>query len=145
MSAHSQYLPTCIPLPVEENELREVVDKAKDWAVMHGAAMRSKTNFNADTVQFAPFILVPSTFRRKDFDSVVEVQIVFNELVHKVAHDKEFLSHCLKDTIKVDDFTNKLFNIYTTVENEGGSAQVNLIVRILKFILRSSYFPNPNK
>lgn len=135
MGTNVQYLPTSVPLPIEENELLEVVDKAKDWAVMHGAAMRSKTNFNADTVQFAPFILVPSTFRRKDFNTVLEIQTVFNELVHKIAYDKEFLSNCLKETIKVDEFTKRLFDIYETIENEGGSAQVRIIICILIFVL----------
>lgn len=121
-----KYLPNCIPLPIEENELIELVDKAKDWAIMHGAAMRSKINFNPDTVQFAPFILLPSTFCRKDFEDVLDIQIVFNELMHKVAYDKEFLRDCLKDTIKVDEFTKNLFDIYETIEKEGGPSQVKI-------------------
>lgn len=29
-------LEPCIPLPLSKEELRETVDKAKDWALMHG-------------------------------------------------------------------------------------------------------------
>lgn len=40
-----------IPLPIHEVELLEVVSKAKDWALMHGAAMRFKNDFNPDSLQ----------------------------------------------------------------------------------------------
>lgn len=44
-------LDSCIPLPLDETVLAEVVAKAKDWAIMHGAAMRSKADFNPDALQ----------------------------------------------------------------------------------------------
>lgn len=44
-------LPTCIPFPIDAKRLDDVVSKAKDWAVMHGAGMRTKTSFNPDTMQ----------------------------------------------------------------------------------------------
>lgn len=44
-------LQSCIPLPLDEEVLREVAGKAKDWALMHGAAMRSKDNFSPDALQ----------------------------------------------------------------------------------------------
>jgi hypothetical protein len=49
----------------------------------------------------------------------VNLQIVLNELVHKIAHDSEFLRETLASTIQVDDFTGNLFKIYETVLNEG--------------------------
>lgn len=127
------HLPTVLPLPLPENELKEIVEKAKDWAIMHGAAMRSKTNFSEDTVQFAPFVLLPSAFPRKEFNKAVEIQTILNELVHRVAHDRHFLTACLKDTIQVDEFTGNLFKIYETVHDEGISQQVSL------GLLRSDY------
>lgn len=45
------HLDSCIPFPIEDETLNEVVSKAKDWAIMHGAAMRSKANFSEDSVQ----------------------------------------------------------------------------------------------
>lgn len=42
------YLPTTISLPLSENELREIIPKAKDWAMMHGASIRQKTNYSDD-------------------------------------------------------------------------------------------------
>lgn len=44
-------LDPCIPLPLDEALLKEVVGKAKDWAIMHGAAMRSRDRFSEDTLQ----------------------------------------------------------------------------------------------
>jgi glutathione synthase len=58
--------------------------------------MRSKLNFSKDSLQFAPFILLPSTFPREEFNKATEIQIILNELIHKIAHDYEFLSSSLK-------------------------------------------------
>ena len=46
-------------------------------------------------------------------------QTVLNELMHKVAHDREFLTKTLAQTIKVDDFTGRLFQIFEKVWDEG--------------------------
>lgn len=44
-------LDSCIPFPIDESTLVGVAQKAKDWALMHGAAMRSKANFSDDSLQ----------------------------------------------------------------------------------------------
>lgn len=49
-------LDSCIPLPLDEATLNDVVSKAKDWAIMHGAAMRSKDQFSEDTVMVSIFL-----------------------------------------------------------------------------------------
>lgn len=115
----SNEMPTAIPLPLSDEVLRELIPKAKDWALMHGAAMRSKTSFSADSLNFAPFVLTPSAVPRKEFQRAVDLQCVINKLVHAVAHNREFLVDCLKETIKVDEFTKNLFNIYNIVTEEG--------------------------
>ena len=30
------HLQPCIPVPLEEKKFKELVDKSKDWALMHG-------------------------------------------------------------------------------------------------------------
>lgn len=40
------------------------------------------------------------------------LQPILNELMHYVAHDTEFLRDTLKNTIKGDEFTARLFKIY---------------------------------
>ena len=41
-----------------------------------------------------------------------------------MAHDYNFLKEALKNTIKVDDFTGRLWNVYETICKEGGPSQV---------------------
>ncbi|CAB3365664.1 Hypothetical predicted protein [Cloeon dipterum] len=116
----------CLQLPLDNKLLENVIEKAKDWALMHGACMRSRTNLNKDVLQFAPFVLLPSTFPRREFKKAVEIQPILNELVHKVAHDYEFLSSSLKSTNTVDHFTRRLFEIYETVRKDGITQPVSL-------------------
>ncbi|XP_017780713.1 PREDICTED: glutathione synthetase-like isoform X1 [Nicrophorus vespilloides] len=119
-------LPSAIPLPIPRDQLKDIVEKAKDWALMHGAAMRPKNNYNPDTLSFAPFILTPSAFPRKEFERAVQIQTTLNELMHKVAHNRQFLTHCLKDTVQADEFTGNLFKIYETVHDEGITQPISL-------------------
>lgn len=44
-------LPSCIKLPLDPEELDEVISKAKDFALMRGICMRSKANYNPDSLQ----------------------------------------------------------------------------------------------
>lgn len=44
-------LPSSVPFPIADEQLRDIVVKAKDWALMHGAGMRPKNAFNPDTMQ----------------------------------------------------------------------------------------------
>lgn len=48
---NTKILPACIPLPLDADQLDEIVSKAKDYALMHGICMRSKVNFNPDVLQ----------------------------------------------------------------------------------------------
>ncbi|XP_058064292.1 glutathione synthetase-like isoform X3 [Anopheles bellator] len=129
-------LESCVPLPLDDVLLTDVIEKAKDWAIMHGAAMRSKQNFNPDGVQFAPFILTPSSFPRVEFLKAVRLQPLLNELIHAVAHDSKFLLDTLKSTEQVDEFTRELISIYRKVLAEGITQTVTLA------LLRSDYLPN---
>lgn len=80
--------------------------------------------------QFAPFVLTPSLYPRKEFEKAVNLQTILNELIHNVAHDTEFLRETLAGTIQVDEFTSSLFKIYETVLSEGVTQ-----VRFLKYIV----------
>nr|XP_023012137.1 glutathione synthetase-like [Leptinotarsa decemlineata] len=134
--------PACVPLPLPDQQLKDLVRKTRDWAILHGASMRSRRNFSEDSIQFAPFNLFPSTFLKKDFQKVVDVQATFQELIHKVAHDGEFLRKCLKDTIQVDEFTGNLFKIYETVQKEGIVQPLNLGLFRCDYMLESGNAKN---
>lgn len=70
-------------------------------------------------MKFAPFVLVPSSFPRKEFEKAVALQPIINRLMHNVAHDEEFITTTLAETIKVDEFTANLFKIYRKVLAHG--------------------------
>nr|CAH7746478.1 unnamed protein product [Callosobruchus chinensis] len=126
MSKEPLFLPNAVALPLPDEVLEELVEKTKDWALMHGVAMRSKQNFNPDVLQFAPFCVFPSAIPRKEFNKVVELQLAFNELIHKIAHNEVFLTNCLRGVIEVDDFTANLFKIYQTICQEGAAQRIAL-------------------
>uniref|UniRef100_A0A1B6KYF4 Glutathione synthetase n=2 Tax=Graphocephala atropunctata TaxID=36148 RepID=A0A1B6KYF4_9HEMI len=130
-------LQPCLRLPLSEELLTEIIEKAKDWALMHGACMRSKTNFAIDSLSFAPFALLPSTFPRKEFERAVALQPIVNELMHKVAHDHEFLEESLRNTIKVDEFTGRLYKLYETVRKEGFGQRLSLGLIRTDFMLET--------
>ncbi|XP_019696426.1 glutathione synthetase [Harpegnathos saltator] len=119
-------LPIALDLP--RKELDELIDKAKDWALMNGLCFRSKSDFNRDLLQFAPYALMPSPFPREEFQNACDIQIILNTLVHRVAHDYDFLKETLQETVKVDDFTRNLFDIYETVHREGAAQKLSLAI-----------------
>ncbi|CAD0205362.1 unnamed protein product [Chrysodeixis includens] len=119
-------LTSCIPLPLEHKTLVNVIEKAKDWALMHGVGMRDKKHFNKDVIQIAPFVLLPSPFPRTEFDKAIELQPILNELMHKVAHDDCFLESTLQNALQVDEFTASLYDIWVKVRNEGVTQPVSL-------------------
>eukprot|EP00092_Neocalanus_flemingeri_P069969 GFUD01085832.1.p1 GENE.GFUD01085832.1~~GFUD01085832.1.p1 ORF type:complete len:481 (+),score=154.58 GFUD01085832.1:62-1504(+) len=125
----------CIPLPIPNEQLEDLVEKAKDYALMHGICMRQKDKFDRDALHFAPFVLFPTPFPRDEYRKSVELQTVLNELMHKVAHDYDFLKETLNHTIKVDEFTGRLWNIYETIMGEGGPTQ-----EVEVGLFRSDYF-----
>ncbi|XP_025153801.1 glutathione synthetase-like isoform X2 [Harpegnathos saltator] len=105
-------LESCVQFPLSRKELKETVDKARDWALMHGLSMRSKKNFNRDQVQILPFALLPTSFPRKSFETAKSVQTLLNELIHKVAYNKEFIAASLKRYILAElGYTEKARSI----------------------------------
>ena len=84
-----------------------------------GIGMRRKDPYDRDSLHFAPFLLFPSPFPEQEFANALRLQPVLNELMHKVAHDRDFLTKTLAKTIKVDEFTGRLFKIFETVWDEG--------------------------
>ncbi|XP_045505137.1 glutathione synthetase-like isoform X4 [Colias croceus] len=119
-------LASCIPLPIDNKILISVVEKAKDWALMHGVGMRDKKHFSKDSIQIAPFVLLPSPFPRTEFTKAIDLQPVLNELMHKVAHDDEFLEKTLQNALQVDDFTAKLYDVWLKVREEGIAQPISL-------------------
>ncbi|XP_047738761.1 glutathione synthetase isoform X2 [Hyalella azteca] len=115
-----------IPLPLSELLLQQLAADAKDFALLHGAGMRYKDSFSTDTLSMAPFFLLPTPFPRREFEKVYKLQPLINTLMHRVAHSHDFLQRSLANTIKVDDFTRRLWELYMTVREEGVAQPVSL-------------------
>jgi len=110
---------SAVPLPLEDDVVKELVKDARDFALLHGAGMRYKDSYCVNTLSMAPFFLFPTPFPKRDFEKVYQLQPLINKLMYKVANNHAFLDKCLKNTVKVDDFTRKLWELYTTVREEG--------------------------
>ncbi|KAL5017552.1 hypothetical protein ScPMuIL_007141 [Solemya velum] len=118
---------SCLTKNIKPSLLEDIIDRAKDWAWLHGIVMRTaELPGSSEVMNHAPFTLFPSIVPQQLFHSILSTQTDFNLLMHKVSHDHEFLCNCLKNVIEVDDFTRRLWGVYTTVRKEGFTQPVSL-------------------
>ncbi|XP_046544149.1 LOW QUALITY PROTEIN: glutathione synthetase-like [Haliotis rubra] len=113
---------------VDEKRLNEVLEKARAFALTKGICMQSEQRGQDGTMlaQHFPFTLFPSVVPRTCFQEAVDCMLDFNTLIHKVAHDHNFLEKALKNVLKVDEFTKGLWQIYTQVREEGYTQPLSL-------------------
>uniref|UniRef100_A0A671KJB3 Glutathione synthetase n=1 Tax=Sinocyclocheilus anshuiensis TaxID=1608454 RepID=A0A671KJB3_9TELE len=103
----------------DENLITYIEEIAKDTALLHGVLMRTKETPNSpEVVSYAPFTLFPTPVPTALFHQALAVQTHFNRLVDRVSQNPAFLEETLASTIKVDNFTARLFNIYKQVQQE---------------------------
>ena len=55
-----------------------------------------KLEISDDEVQLVPLMLLPTQFPKSEFEKAVNIQTSFNELMHKVAYDFNFLKKTLE-------------------------------------------------
>ncbi|XP_041702221.1 glutathione synthetase [Coregonus clupeaformis] len=112
---------------MDNDLIKDLVDVAKDSALLNGVLMRTKETPNSsEVVTYAPFTLFPSPVPKAIFHQALAVQTHYNRLVDKISQDSSFLEEALASTIKVDDFTGRLFNIYRHVLQEGRTQSIVL-------------------
>ncbi|KAF7993853.1 hypothetical protein HCN44_011122 [Aphidius gifuensis] len=111
---------------ISDEDLDEIVDKAKDYAIQHGVCMCFKNNYDRNKVQLSRFVLVPTSFPKLEFEKGIVIQKILNKLIHKVAYDHDFISKTTKSVIEADNFTAELFKIYQTVYQEGITQKYSL-------------------
>ncbi|XP_035691731.1 glutathione synthetase-like [Branchiostoma floridae] len=125
-----------VPLPLDPSTMDSLAVSAKDQAILNGLAyLTDPQNDSSDLVSFKPFVLLPSPVPRFLFDQARAVQKDFNLLVHRVSHDRAFLTRCLSSVIKVDNFTAGLFHIYEQVQKEGVAQPICLGVHRSDYLL----------
>ncbi|GAB1597395.1 glutathione synthetase-like [Argonauta hians] len=108
-----------------EIDFPKLEEKAIYWALSHGLLMKGKEVASTpSSLVHAPFTLFPSVILRSLLEEAKAVQQDFNLLIHKVAHDYNFLYESLKSVIEVDDFTKNLWEIYeATLKQEDEKRQ----------------------
>uniref|UniRef100_A0AAY4EDE5 Glutathione synthetase n=1 Tax=Denticeps clupeoides TaxID=299321 RepID=A0AAY4EDE5_9TELE len=107
--------------------LEDLAEVARDAALLHGLLMRTRDAPNSsEVVGHAPFALFPSPVPKSLFLQALAAQPLFNRLVDRISRDPEFLENVLASTIKVDDFTARLFSIYRHVLQEGPKQSIVL-------------------
>uniref|UniRef100_A0A023GMR6 Glutathione synthetase n=1 Tax=Amblyomma triste TaxID=251400 RepID=A0A023GMR6_AMBTT len=125
-------LDACHAALQDETVRNHVVQDAKEYAISNGLCMKSKSR-DQDSYTFLPFCLLPSPIPRAALEQVKSLQEDINLLIHRVAHDYEFLRDCLQSTIETDKFTASIFNIYEKVREAGFPQPLSL------GLLRSDY------
>ncbi|XP_042787084.1 glutathione synthetase isoform X3 [Panthera leo] len=104
----------------DEQQLEELARQAVDRALAEGVLLRTlQEPSSSDVVSYAPFTLFPSLVPSALLEQAYAVQMDFNMLVDAVSQNAAFLEQTLSSTIKRDNFTARLFNIYKQVLKEG--------------------------
>ncbi|KAJ2256345.1 Glutathione synthetase [Coemansia sp. RSA 455] len=97
-------------------QLRAYVDEAVDWEATHGLLLRAPKldgdDWLATALVPAPVALAPSPIPRSEFDKVVALQPVFNQLFDRVARDHDFLTSTLESLGSADEFTLRILAMY---------------------------------
>ncbi|XP_054638499.1 glutathione synthetase-like [Dunckerocampus dactyliophorus] len=107
--------------------INELVEVAKDAALVQGVLMRVKESPNSsELVTYAPFTLFPTPVPKDVFLQAKAVQTHYNTLVDKISQDPDFLQEALASTIVVDDFTARLFKVHQQILQEGRSQSIVL-------------------
>lgn len=130
---------SCIKLPLSEKVVEEIETKARDWAGVHGAVLRTSEADPIYRLEVIPFTLLPTPFPRKEFLKAKDIQKALNLLFHRVSYDPDFLTSTLKNTIAADDFTARLFKIYETVRQRGVLQKISLGILRCDYILDTSH------
>lgn len=121
---------------LSEERIADLIQKSKQWALLHGVAMRPQQNsVSASCVEYAPMTLFPSLIPVGVLAEAKALQQHFNLLMHRVANDHVFLEQSLQNVIKVDSFMQRLWEIYTTVRQEGNPQPASLTLIRNDFML----------
>ena len=77
-------------------------------------------------------------FPRAVYSNVFEIMPDFNELVHKVSLDSEFLNEHLQPAAKTDEFQRRLLDIYNSCCKEGiAQVCVRMCVYVCMYVRRA--------
>ncbi|KAJ2704296.1 Glutathione synthetase [Coemansia sp. IMI 203386] len=101
-------------------KLREYIDLVVDWEAAHGLVLRAPkleaTGEGSDWLRAslvpAPVALAPSPIPRTEFEKVVLLQPILNQLFDRISRDHEFLNDTLASLGTSDEFTWRIYQMY---------------------------------
>ncbi|KAI7904154.1 glutathione synthase [Cokeromyces recurvatus] len=118
-----------------------IVTEAIDWALSHGLVIRptkDQITNNTSFVMHAPFALYPSPFPLEEFEKAKSLQQTWNTLIHKMSRDDDLISETMETLSKLDEFMNRLYQIYLTVKKEGVAQTASLGIHRNDYLLHTS-------
>lgn len=128
------------PPVLSEVNRSHIVREAIDWALSQGLVVRlpldqalSVTNDAA--VTHAPFTLHPTPFPRKEYEKAVSLQVRWNMLIDNMSRDKKLIAETMETLSKLDDFMDKLYQIYLLIEKEGVTQSARLGIHRNDYLL----------
>ncbi|KAF7724278.1 hypothetical protein EC973_001179 [Apophysomyces ossiformis] len=130
------------PPSISSRELDDLRAVAIDWALAHGLVVRPTADkqihfANASAVNHAPFTLYPSPFPRTEFEKAKGLQQSWNALIHKMSQDDDLIAEAMETLSKVDDFMDKLYDIYLKVKKEGLAQPASLGIYRCDYLLHA--------
>ncbi|KAI9492816.1 glutathione synthase [Zychaea mexicana] len=129
--------------PSQSDADREaLLTDAIDWAQAHGLLVRPSQDKVADfanhsLVTHAPFTLYPTPFPRAEFEKAKGLQQPWNTLIHKLSEDDALISEVMESLSEVDDFMQKLYDIYLKVKEEGVAQKASLGIHRCDYLLHA--------
>ncbi|KAF9110298.1 hypothetical protein BGX27_006556 [Mortierella sp. AM989] len=120
-----------------EDQLQTLKDSALDFALSHGLVVRPpvSTNDTAGGVINAPVSLFPTPFPVNAFNDAVNIQPLFNQLVHDISQDDAFLKEIMESLSTVDEFVKRLYDLYLIVKKEGIAQPASLGIHRSDYII----------
>lgn len=118
---------------ISADRIKEMEGLASAWAGANGLQVLRPTG-----IEVAPVSLRPMPFPRSVYSSVFEMMPDFNELVHKVSLDSEFLNEHLQPAAKTDEFQRRLLDIYNSCNKEGIAQPITLGIHRSDYMLHDA-------
>ncbi|TPX34917.1 glutathione synthase [Synchytrium microbalum] len=133
------------PIDATSPLAHEVAYNAIDYAMSRGLVVRApasvSTSEDVPIVTHAPFALFPTPFPKSAYENAVELQPIFNKLVDCCARDHEFITEAMESLSKVDDFVEKLYDIYKKVHALGTAQKITFGLHRSDYMLHNSSKP----
>ncbi|KAG0344186.1 hypothetical protein BG004_004663, partial [Podila humilis] len=127
-----------------EEQLTILKDAALDFALSHGLVVRpppAPVSSGQDQAVLstgvinAPISLFPTPFPKRAFQDALQIQPLYNQLVHDISEDDAFLKEIMESLSTVDDFVKRLYDLYLTVKKEGIAQPASLGIHRSDYII----------